>query len=115
MQELIYLGGTTGLSSAFDTATVNAVVKYMNVSKRTAQLLLSSAGIFGKYAFDLSIKGLTKKQIRDKGGYDSDTKKFTKGIAVYFYLVDGTRVEKLESWTGSAMSSLPGYRGTFYH
>ena len=112
MNEDAYLGVVDTVIGMSLSAALTYIEPKLGISTLTASMIFSAA----TSPFSFSLVDMSLNSIKQYGGYDSSTNKYTKGICYSVYLtVDGYKSYTYSSWTDGIMYGEEGYTGRFVH
>lgn len=112
MNEDDYLSLVDQMSGMTLSAALTFIEPRLGIGTLTASMIYSAA----TSPFSFSLVNMSLNSIKEKGGYNSTTKKYTKGICFSVYLTyNGYKSYTYESWTDGIMYGEEGYSGRFTH
>lgn len=93
--------------------TTSAALTYieagLGITSLTASMLLSAA----TSPISLSLTSLSLDAIKEAGGYNSRTNKYSNGVCYSVYSCNGMAFYTYEPWTSNVMCGEEGYTGNF--
>lgn len=105
-QTLIANGAITATGLLSGKAAAETGLKTLAVASGIVDIV----GVFG-LGFDF--KGQLIDEIKEKGGYNEKTKKFSNGVVLIDCIANGNRLIIVEKWGGTIMKGAEGYVGTW--
>ena len=103
------------LDGSITAVAIAAGIISTGTSKVLPSILTTVIGGVGGFALTqlTDFKTAVKKNIRTAGGYNSRTKRYTKGVLLIQYMSQGITFYEIKTWNNSTMYGPKGWTGNW--